>query len=613
LAFRTNFEFFFGCGTTDEAFGETDQNMTDRIKNLLLIGLFFIIGMLLVRGFYDVSRFHSEFQIVYGLGVYSIPDEELAYFAWFVFFGLLITASLSFGLYQTNAPGRLVQVFESLVRRQTVAVGGLVASVFLLVMLFRFAILQDAAVADDESTYVFIARTLLAGRVVNPLPSDQSFFSNQFIVMNEHGWFGKYPIGHPLILAIGELIGTRLIIGPLMTALSLLFTYFIGKKMFGTKTGVLAALLLSISPHFLLTGATLLSQTTSLLFMLMGLLAAMCFMESRRTVFGVLAGLGFSFNILVRPLPCALFFAAVVAVLIFQRDDLPFIRRLKANARFFIPLVFFGALVAAMMLLINRTQTGGFFKTGYHELHGNNAGLGYVADGRIALSIAAAVLRENLWLFGWPISLLFVGFVARNRYFPLLACLAVAELAYRVIAPKTVVSTTGPVYVTEIVPLLALASASGIAELKKKLEKYGFERGGAAIVSVVAASMVAAALCFWPVHLTNIQSSQKTWRYPYRALAKQHIDKALVFADYMVNPALGISWAYFPPNPSPSMDDDILFVRIPKGANAAAEMDAFHQQRFADRPAFVFRYVGMKPQLVPLAAFAPLRAEGKAP
>ena len=27
-----------------------------------------------------------------------------------------------------------------------------------------------------------------------------AFFHNHFVVLNEQGWYGKYPIGHPLTL-----------------------------------------------------------------------------------------------------------------------------------------------------------------------------------------------------------------------------------------------------------------------------------------------------------------------------------------------------------------------------------------------------------------------------
>ena len=53
----------------------------------------------------------------------------------------------------------------------------------------------------------------------------------------------------------------------------------------------------------------------------------------------------------------------------------------------------------------------------------------------------------------------------------LLAAMVIAEYAYRVVFPKTVVSATGPIYVTEIVPLLALASASGMAEIKRRTRR----------------------------------------------------------------------------------------------------------------------------------------------
>jgi hypothetical protein len=73
-------------------------------------------------------------------------------------------------------------------------------------------------------------------------------------------------------------------------------------------------------------------------------------------------------------------------------------------------------------------------------------------------------------------------------------------------------------------------------------------------------------------------------------LEAEHVRKALVFADSMVNAVGGLTWAYFPPNPNPSRSDDILFVRIPRGKeDPTTAMRQFHRRHFPDRPAFVVR------------------------
>jgi hypothetical protein len=564
--------------------------MTERTQRLLIAGVCFVGFALSLRAFFDAAAFYSDFRQVLGVGVHSIPREELIYSAWFMFLGSLAAIALAVGLHHTSIPDKLKTAFLFLHARTRTALVALTLAVFAIVACLRWFVLLDAPVADDESTYLFIAQTLQHGRLVNPLPDDWHFFTNQFVVMNQRGWFGKYPIGHPLMLAIADLLGGRALFGPAITSLSLLLTYLVGKKMFGAKTGLLATLLLAVSPHFLLTGATLLSQTTSTLFLLLGLYFLAAFIERRQTAAGALAAACFAYGALVRPFPGALFFLAAFAVLVLEPDGTAFLPRLKANGRCLLLFVGLAALAGLALLLVNQAQTGHVLRNAYHEVHGPRMGVIDPNEGRRSMSMAAALFRQNFWLFGWPVSLLFVWFVRRNRYLVLLAAMVIAEYAYRVVFPKTVVSATGPIYVTEIVPLLALASASGMAELKRRLEGLGSGRAHSPIVSAVSALTVVALLEFWPGHLAALSRGAHAWRYPFEILEAEHVRKALVFADSMVNVTGGATWAYFPPNPTPSQHDDILFVRIPHGdKDPTPAMRQFHRRHFPDRPAFVMR------------------------
>jgi hypothetical protein len=327
---------------------------------------------------------------------------------------------------------------------------------------------------------------------------------------------------------------------------------------------------------------------------------AICFLESSRTRFGALAGLLFAYGALVRPLPGALFFGAALLVILVQPDGRRFSQRLRARWPGLLWFLCFGGLAVVTLLLVNFAQTGNVLRTGYHEAH---AGLGVRvrADGWRSMSVLAALFRQNLWLFGWPLSLLFVAFVRRNRWFPLLGAMVAAAYLYRVIAPKTVVSSTGPIYVTEIVPLLALASASGMAEAKRWLERHGIARAPALISSLTVSLSVVALLCFWPIQVAALGHGARQWRFPLHVLEAHGIGKALVFADRMVNPTRGVSWAYWPPNPSPTLDDDILFVRVPRTSpDVYAAMRDFHARRYPDRPAFVLNVHGATAELTPL-------------
>ena len=578
------------------------------IGTLLGTGIWILSGVICIRIFYDISTFYSDFKIIYGLGVQSIHSKELVYWLNFLFFGSLGMCGLAVGLYRTRLPSRLRKWAEPLFERQRTTVIVLAALVFAAAALFRSHVLMNAPITDDESTYEFIAETLLQGRLVNPVPSDPDFYANQFIVINDHGWYGKYPVGHPAVLALGLALGIRNLFPPFITALSLLVTFLIGERIFGKKAAVIAVVLLLLSPHFVWTGATLLSQTTTTLLMLLGLWATIRFDETHRMGWGWAAGAALTWGVVARPMPGALFLIVLFGVVALPSKGAPYITQFKTNLKYLIPVAVVAACGAALMLYVNVQQTGEPFKTGYHEVHGDDIGVGvqHLGSSLVAMSVGAALLRQNFWLFGWPLSLLFVWFMKRNRYFVYMLGLIGAEYAYRILVPKTVVSTTGPIYVTEIVPLLALATASGMVELTEALKKKGVHRAGEAVISTTVAGMIVAVFCFWPFQIAGIRSGALMWRTPYTVLTERNVTTAIVFASKMVSPRSGATWAYFPPNPSPSLDDDILFLRIPKTEGSVRRrLVDFWKKQYPDREAFYLKLTDDSTEVVPLAESPP--------
>ena len=106
---------------------------------------------------------------------------------------------------------------------------------------------------------------------------------------------------------------------------------------------------------------------------------------------------------------------------------------------------------------------------------------------------------------------------------------------------------------------------------------------------------------FVPVQLRNLETSCETVRLPVDLLEAMPGDgKDLVFANWLV-PGTGISWHLFPPPPSPGLDDDVIFVRLPSGPDRAARMQDFWRRRFPDRRPWVYDPgTGGEPQLIPL-------------
>jgi hypothetical protein len=106
--------------------------------------------------------------------------------------------------------------------------------------------------SGDEYDYLFAAKTFVAGRLWNPVPPLPDLFAH-FHILSENGkWVAGYPPGWPLLLAI--VIGLRLppwLACPLAGGLLLFVVFKIGQLRDGTLGGVLAVVLIAVSPFFL--------------------------------------------------------------------------------------------------------------------------------------------------------------------------------------------------------------------------------------------------------------------------------------------------------------------------------------------------------------------------
>lgn len=562
--------------------------------------LFASLGALCLAALFDMGAQYEHFKIPQ-YGVDAVDTRELAFYLWYGVWGSAAVAAFAIAVVRAG----LAQRVASLVERALHSPGRLVAvaaiAVFGCAFAVRELVLLGEPVTDDESTYLFEAQTLLHGRVINPLPADRELFTNQFIILGSRGWYGKYPIGHPLVLALGEALKVRSLIIPLVGALALWLTFSIGQRLFERKRAALGAALLVVSPQFVFTHATLLSQPTSALCMLVGMWALL---QDVRLRWPMLAGAAFGFMLLARPMPGALCaFAALAYELVPGSGPEP-ARALPTRVRRVLAMAPGLALGVLVIALCNKLQAGDPLTSGYKTVHHE---YGLLGDpwGEIPSSLAGALVRQNFWLFGWTASLLFVPFARPRRGAVLFWGMIAADYAYRVLVPKVMVSTTGPIYVFECVPLLALATADGATRIEPLLRRLASAPARAWVAALGLCSIVVALVVFVPIELRAAHRSSELRARVYRLLAQRRAKRALVFADLLVNPSRAETWAYYPPCPSPTLDDDILFVRQPSpAAGPRAAWDIWHA-RFADRRAFAYADAGEHPFFFELSATPP--------
>jgi Dolichyl-phosphate-mannose-protein mannosyltransferase len=562
---------------------------------------------LVVAGYQAAANaFYQGFRITQGTGMNHLLPAELAHYTLYLFFGSVAAVTLWRVLYRLPSGTRLGPAVVEFCERPGMA--PILAAALVLGVTLGLAgfVLGNAVTTDDEHVYRFIARTLRDGHLVAPSPgSDLEFFREQFVALDEHVRFGKYPIGHPLLLALGQAAGIETLVVPVLTALMAFPLHRVASRLFDRRVATLACVLFALSPQVWFTGATYLSQPSSALALLCGI--ALLVSRGRDAApsrwMQLAAGACFGFGILVRPLPG-------VPVALAAAADLFFLPAPSRRERLTRVLVFAAPLVLAGLAIagVNRAQTGSALVSGYQAFHAPGEGIGAVMGGGFAMaamSVAASIVRANFWLFGWPLSLgacLLAGRLPRPW---LLWGILAGELAYRVAAPKAGVGGAGPLYLFEAVPLLCVLAASGIMRLVRGETFLGARGGGAAAwAPAVIALFTVSFVMFVPPKLADLGRMGAGQQAVERLIARQGVHAAVVFHDGVVPPWTGLSWAYFPRCNGPRLDDDVLFLRFLRAGGARRNVELW-RRRYPDRSAWYFGWHAESgPFLVGLEDFA---------
>ena len=549
------------------------------------------------------QRFYDGFRIPQGQGMTHLLPPELGHLVMFVVFGVPAWAALACAI-RGPATRSAAALLDSMAQWGARFAWLVAATVACAASLVGWWLLGRHVTTDDEHVYRFIAQTLRAGALVAPSPgADLGFYREQFVVLTETVRFGKYPIGHPLLLALGQAVGLEGWVVPVVTGLVALPLFRCADLVAGRRVAALSVLLYGLSPQVIFTGATYLSQPAAAL---VSVSALACILSAERSArpLAWLAGAGalLGAGLHVRLLPGGLFVAATGAYLAWSAWRRHANTSWRGLAAFAAPV----AVALTLLMLVNRAQTGGFLTIGYQAFHGTGAGAAGMAAltfgedlAATAMSIVSSLLRLDVWLFGWPLSLLPLCAAARNRERLLIWMLIAAAFAYRVVAPKAGVGGTGPIYLFEVVPLLCLLSADGLVRLAGRVRD-----GRNWVPAGAAAGLVVALTFFLPVKAADLSRMRFAQSAAPGLVASKGLHRALVFHQGIVPFWSGLSWAYYPRCNAPALDDDVLYLNLdgdPYGVAGAVE---FWSRRYPDREAWVFEWQpGQAPALIPLAVY----------
>lgn len=514
----------------------------------------------------------------------------MAFLLHYLLFGLPAIALLTAALTRWAGP-TLLKAFDHAAELSSREVSAVVfcasALSFLLVTLVRFGLLKDAAISDDEHAYAFMGQLFASGRIYVPSlpPALRPFLDNQFIV-NNGKMYGIYFPGHPAALAIGERLHVMGWVPAVSAALTIPLAFGIARRLFGQRAAILTLLLLLASPYFLFPSATLLAHSTAAVFLMAFVYAVLRLRETPDVIrWWVVAGVALSWATLTRPFSGPIF---AVPWLVWLAGNLwP-----RRNGRVMAGIAAFcliGVTALGLLLAYQYALSGSPFVSGYQTFSRmHHWGLiGRALDARAPLPSIHELMftlgRINFWLFGWPVSFLFILFCNRNTGGrQLLTGVVYVLLLYAAISAATI-HPVGPVHYSELAVPLVILSASGLERL------VGIARGTTmpgGMARVVVTAPVAAILCalvtYLPVYGGSLRASADLTRAPDDMLATQGVTRALVFVHTL--PALYISpysWAYYRRNNHPDLTDPILYVNY-----VSPERNREFARLFPDRPIF---------------------------
>jgi hypothetical protein len=451
---------------------------------------------------------------------------------------------------------------------------------FALMIAARFLLFDRTPVTDDENAYLFVAKTLLAGRLINPGPPFFELFRNQFIFTDQFTWFAEYTIGHPIFLALGHATALTDFIVPIASVGTILSVYLIARDQFDEKIARIAVVLITLSAQFILTSGTLLGYPTASFCSCLLILSGLRFYSSRSPLW--LAVFMFASTLLLMNralswvslgIPMALFFI----VSAFRDRDSSKLVEITGMA-------LTTAISVGIFLWVNKLQTGNAFHTIQYFvmtlMFGPDAGFGFgsqIPGGVHTLQIAVAnmalcLTRQNIWIFGWPFSLFFLIFAGRSRFVYFLVGWAILFYGLLTQYYSPGITLTGPVHYFEMVIPAVFLTARGIARLDEIFRNNLRSQVRAEVVPALTTSLfLCSLLMFVPPVLTSLKEMSYNASAVYRALDENRVHKAIVFVNNIVSDSCN-TWVFFAKNSGPDLEkEDRLYVRWPKNKERMAD------------------------------------------
>jgi uncharacterized membrane protein len=436
------------------------------------------------------------------------------------------------------------------VRSHLPAIGaGVAAAIALLLSVWVGQVVYEGLPhIEDDFSNLWAAHVFAQGHAALPTPPDKNSFLVPFVVDYNGLRFSKYPPGWPAALSLGVRFEADGLVNPILACLAVWLTFRLGSKIAGAWIGLLAAVLLMISPMFVMISGSLLSHGLSLFLSLAFILAWIDLFIAADTssstdhppaaILVLVAGASLGLLALTRPL------TAVGVALPFAVHAIWILLRGRPAARK--QLLGLGGLalaVAALLPVWQWSLTGDPWLNLYtlwwpYDRLGFGPGIGVTSTGHnlsLAYSNARFSLRAGMHdLFGWPyISWIFLPFGLFSLHKSSRAWLAFAVLPGLLLAYSFYWIGSwlyGPRYYYEALPGLAIVSAAGISFIGGWSVKAGLLIGvRRRAVTALLAGLIAVDLVFYlPARLASMRHLYGISRQALAPIEAANLGRALI-------------------------------------------------------------------------------------
>jgi hypothetical protein len=361
----------------------------------------------------------------------------------------------------------------------------------------------------DSVVYLLQASWLADGKLYQVASAIQEYLDVPFTYAWAGRWVAHYPVGWPLLLAAGLWVGAPWAVTPILGAVYVLLVWRLGRDLFDSPTGLVAAALAALSPMSrLIFGSYLSHAASSVAFVLALLLTAAAIRRASPLAAGG-AGLVVGLALGVRPL-AAVAVAIPMAALMF--DNLRRADRQRDAVNLILAATVGGLVGVVPVTAANLVITGNPLAFPYTLAKGSMYGLANIPFGIQNLDAILASTIPSLYGWGWgsswvwlfqalPLAFAWVPFLLRraSRWDIALAGVVICLAAAHIGTKAHGLHGFGPRYYFDAFCALYLLTARGFRELARiAADAYPVTRGArpaAGIVTSAVAIALFAGLC----------------------------------------------------------------------------------------------------------------------